>query len=94
MDGSTASGPPAAFRVCPGCRALPFETSFNTGHGRKKFAAGVQTSSNDWHNMSDQEVLPTWQFAVEGAQSIGASCDFNDAYNGGNSIKFEGMIAG
>ena len=73
---------------------LPFETSFNTGHGRKKFAAGVQTSSNDWHNMSDQEVLPTWQFAVEGAQSIGASFDFNDAYNGGNSIKFEGMITG
>lgn len=73
---------------------LPFETSFNSGHGRKKFVEGNQTSSSDWHNMSDQELLPTWQFAVEGSQSIEASFDFNDAYNGGNSIKFEGMIAG
>ena len=73
---------------------LPFETSFNSGHGRKEFVEGNQTSSSDWHNMSDQELLPTWQFAVEGSQSIEASFDFNDAYNGGNSIKFEGMITG
>ncbi|NQY30159.1 MAG: T9SS type A sorting domain-containing protein [Flavobacteriaceae bacterium] len=73
---------------------LPFETSFNTGHGRKKFVTGTETSSSDWHNMSDQEILPTWQFAVEGNQSIGASFDFNDAYNGGNSVKLDGMITG
>jgi len=73
---------------------LPFETSFNTGHGRKKFTDGTETSSSDWHNMSDQELLPTWQFAVEGNQSITASFDFNDAYNGGNSIKFDGIITG
>jgi len=73
---------------------VPFETSFNTGHGRKKFTTGTETSSSDWHNMSDQEVLPTWQFAVEGNQSIGASFNFNDAYNGGNSVKFDGIITG
>jgi len=74
--------------------ALPFETNFNTGHGRKKFTDGTEASSSDWHNMADQEVLPTWQFAVEGNQSITASFDFNDAYNGGNSIKFDGTITG
>ncbi len=74
--------------------SLPFETCFNSGHGRKKFVAGTQTSSSDWHNMSDQDILPTWQFAVEGNQSIGASFDFSDAYNGGNSVKLEGMITG
>ena len=74
--------------------SLPFETCFNSGHGRKKFVAGTQTSSSDWHNMSDQDILPTWQFAVEGNQSIGASFDFNDAYNGGNSVKLDGMITG
>ena len=74
--------------------SLPFETCFNSGHGRKKFTDGVETSSNDWHNMSDQEVLPTWQFAVEGSSSINASFDFNDAYNGGNSVKLDGMITG
>ena len=73
---------------------VPFETSFNTGHGRKKFTTGTETSSSDWHNMSVQEVLPTWQFAVEGNQSIGASFDFNDAYNGGNSVKLDGIITG
>lgn len=74
--------------------SLPFETSFNSGHGRKKFVDGVEVGSSDWHNMSDQEILPTWQFAVEGNQSIAASFDFDDAYNGGNSIKLEGMITG
>jgi len=74
--------------------SVPFETSFNTGHGRKKFTDGTETSSSDWHNMSDQEVLPTWQFAREGSSSIAASFDFNDAYNGGNSIKFDGTITG
>lgn len=74
--------------------SLPFETCFNTGHGRRKFVGGIQTSSNDWHNMSDQDVLPTWQFALEGSSSISASYDFNDAYNGGSSVKFNGMITG
>jgi len=73
---------------------LPFETSFNTGHGRKKFVEGAQTGFSDWHNVSNQEILPTWQFAVEGNQSIEAFFNFNDAYNGGNSIKFDGMITG
>jgi len=73
---------------------LPFETSFNTGHGRKKFTDGTETSSTDWHNMSDQDILPTWQFARQGSSSIACSFDFNDAYNGGSSIKFDGMITG
>jgi len=74
--------------------SLPFVTCFNSGHGRKKFVAGVQTSTNDWHNMSDQDILPTWQFAINESSSISASFDFNDAYNGGNSVKFDGMIIG
>ncbi len=73
---------------------LPFETNFNTGHGTSKFTNGVETSTADWHNMDAQEILPTWQFAREGNTSINCSFDFTDAYNGGNSMKFDGMITG
>ena len=94
IDGSGFKGVSNWVPATSVINTLPFETNFNTGHGRKKFTNGIEVSSSDWHNMSDQELLPTWQFAVEGNQSIGASFDFGEAYNGGNSIVIEGMITG
>lgn len=72
-------------------RTLPFETSFNTGHGLKKFEKGVQIASKPWHNMNNQDVLPTWQFAFS-SNDLSASWDFFDAYNGGNSLKIIGNL--
>jgi endo-beta-N-acetylglucosaminidase D len=72
--------------------SLPFETNFSTGAGTKKFIEGVQTSSASWHNMNDQDVLPTWEWAFSQNGSLTAKWDFNDAYNGGNSIKVTGTV--
>lgn len=72
-------------------RTLPFETSFNTGHGLKKFEKGIQIASKPWHNMNDQDILPTWQFAFS-SNDLSASWDFFDAYNGGSSLKVAGNV--
>lgn len=72
-------------------RTLPFETSFNTGHGLKKFKKGIQIASKPWHNMNDQDILPTWQFAFS-SNDLSASWDFFDAYNGGSSLKITGNV--
>ncbi len=71
---------------------IPFETNFNTGNGLKKFTEGIETSNNPWHNMSDQDILPTWQFAFSQDDVLNARWDFENAYNGGSSLKVEGTI--
>ena len=72
--------------------SLPFETNFSTGHGTKKFTDGVQISSASWHNMNSQDVLPTWEWAFSQNGLLSAKWDFNDAYNGGNSINVSGTL--
>ncbi|GAB5398714.1 MAG: hypothetical protein Aureis2KO_02990 [Aureisphaera sp.] len=69
---------------------MPFETNFNTGHGLKKFEQGVETSTDPWHNLNDQDILPTWQFAFSEGAFFNASWDFDIAYNGGSSLRIEG----
>lgn len=71
--------------------SLPFETSFNTGHGRIFANQGSETTK-DWHDMSKQEILPSWQWAMTGNNNISASFDFTTAYNGGNSVKVNGNL--
>ncbi len=71
---------------------MPFETNFSTGHGLKKYAQGVQTSSVSWHNMNDQDILPTWQWAFSANNVLTANWDFNDAYNLGSSLKISGNL--
>lgn len=71
---------------------MPFETNFNTGHGLKKFEQGTETSASPWHNMNDQDILPTWQFAFSETNVLSAVWDFEDAYNGGSSLKIEGEL--
>ncbi|MDC8002741.1 T9SS type A sorting domain-containing protein [Aureisphaera galaxeae] len=69
---------------------IPFETNFNTGHGLKKFTEGTETSSDPWHNLNDQDILPTWQFAFSENAFFSASWDFDLAYNGGSSLRIDG----
>lgn len=71
---------------------VPFETNFNTGHGFSKFEEGTQVSTSPWHNMNDQDILPTWQFAFSENSDLNATWDFDRAYNGGSSLKVEGNI--
>jgi endo-beta-N-acetylglucosaminidase D len=71
---------------------MPFETNFCTGHGTKKFTEGVQTGSDSWHDMNQQAILPTWQFAFSENNILSANWDFNDAYSEGNSLKVSGNL--
>ncbi|MDE8209717.1 discoidin domain-containing protein [Erysipelothrix rhusiopathiae] len=71
-----------------------FQTSFNSGHGRKWFTDGVLTRDGAWHNRAIQDIMPTWRFWVKdhkaGQARAAIAYDFDDAYNGGNALKIEG----
>ncbi|MCI9273428.1 MAG: endo-beta-N-acetylglucosaminidase [Clostridiales bacterium] len=71
----------------------PFTTNFNTGHGSQWFVDGEVSRTEGWNNRSAQDILPTWTWTVQsqGGKLQGAY-DFNDAYNGGNSVKFAGDL--
>lgn len=64
---------------------LPFSTRFNTGHGLFKAQLGKKVSGA-WHDISQQDILPTWQFAVKGNANTSVFYDFDNAYMGGNSL--------
>ncbi|MGY3775708.1 endo-beta-N-acetylglucosaminidase [Helcococcus sueciensis] len=71
-----------------------FYTSFNTGHGRHWFKDGNKVVTQDWNSRSVQDVLPTWTWwtNTDKGQPLNAYYDFEDAYNGGSSVKLYGKI--
>jgi len=71
---------------------IPFNTNFCTGHGTKKFSEGAEISANSWHNMNEQDILPTWQFAFSTNGILTAGWDFDTAFNKGNSLKISGNL--
>lgn len=72
-----------------------FTTSFNTGHGRKWFVDGKVSKDSEWNYRSVSGVLPTWRWwQTSTGGKLRAEYDFTDAYNGGNSLKFSGDVAG
>jgi len=64
---------------------LPFDTSFNTGHG-KFVARKGEVQLGEWFDIGQQDILPTWQFAVQGNENLSVFFDFEQAYNGGSSL--------
>ena len=72
--------------------ALPFVTNFNTGQGQMLIENG-QKVLNGWTDMSKQDVLPTWQFAVYGNASMSVEYDFEQVFSGGSSLAFKGMLS-
>jgi len=71
--------------------AIPFDSDFSTGHGTKNFSLGAQTSTQSWHNMNKQAILPTWQWAFS-EPSLTVNWDFDNAYSNGNSLKVTGNL--
>ncbi len=65
--------------------SLPFVTSFNTGHGFFKAKDGKPVPG-EWHDISQQDILPSWQFAISGTDKLEIFYDFAQAYAGGNSL--------
>lgn len=72
---------------------LPFVTRFNTGHGKAFFVEGQRSSQQEWNNVGVQDVLPTWRFWLESdGTPLMPSLDFEQAYNGGSSLKISGDL--
>ncbi|MBW8324265.1 MAG: RICIN domain-containing protein [Prolixibacteraceae bacterium] len=69
--------------------SLPFETSFNVGQG-KIWAVDGKILPQNWSSISSQDILPSWQWAVSGNWVVKPQYDFDDAYNGGSSVKING----
>ncbi|MGI5506829.1 endo-beta-N-acetylglucosaminidase [Lentzea sp. CA-135723] len=71
--------------------SLPFVTNFNTGHGRKFAVGGTVRSTQQWNNLSLQDVLPTWRWSVSGTGTkVTPSLDWDDPYDGGTGLKITG----
>ncbi|QYJ75707.1 endo-beta-N-acetylglucosaminidase [Shewanella sp. FJAT-52076] len=71
--------------------SLPLRTGFNTGQGKQWVEKG-EVKGGPWTNMGRQDLLPTWQFASEGALKL--SFDFDTVYQGGSSLAVNGQSPG
>lgn len=72
----------------------PFITNFNTGQGTNGFwINGTLLSTKPWHNLSTQDILPTWRWASQSSGTpLSVGWDFTTAYNGGNSLLINGSL--
>ena len=91
--------------------SLPFLTSFNTGQGLYWFAQGQRqrapflpsdasaapaSTDSAWSDISQQDILPTWQFALQGKAAAAATVqyDFQHGWSGGSSLWLQVQKAG
>ena len=90
---------------------LPFVSSFNTGQGLYWFEQGERqpapflnaakdataTATNSgWSDISQQDILPTWQFALQGSAAAASTLqyDFDQGWSGGSSLLLQVRKAG
>ena len=73
-----------------------FVTNFNMGQGYNYWVNGELSRSGEWNNLSLQDVVPTWRWLVESDSStpVEVQLDFGEAYQGGSSLEFTGMVSG
>ncbi|QKV96843.1 endo-beta-N-acetylglucosaminidase [Streptomyces sp. NA02950] len=71
--------------------ALPFATSFNTGHGMRWYEEGTALSDTAWTHLGLQDRLPgrRWVVRTTGARPT-VNFDFADAWRGGSSLLVDG----
>ncbi len=69
------------------CLSKPFTTFFNRGQGLGYFIQGKQVSSDNWYDVSQQEMLPTYRF------SDTMSFDYQKVYHGGSSLLISSEVA-
>ena len=73
--------------------ALPFATTFNTGHGLRWYEDGAVTSAGPWNHLGLQDRLPPRRWAVRTAGlRPEVSLDFADAWRGGSSLLVRGAL--
>ena len=77
--------------------ALPFLTNFNVGNGDAFYLDGEKVKEGTFNNRSIQDVMPTYRWMIDNQKGnqLSAEIAYEDAYNGGSSIKLSGeMTAG
>ncbi|TRX53363.1 hypothetical protein FNH22_20930 [Fulvivirga sp. M361] len=67
---------------------IPFITHFNYGLGRFYNEEGKQLFEKEWHNLSSQDILPSWQWDVD-TTLVKITFDFNESYTGGSSLRMD-----
>ena len=72
---------------------LPFTTNFNYGLGRFYNENGQRVSDREWHNLSIQDVLPTWQWNVDSTK-VTVNYNFTESYTGGSCLEINSMSEG
>ncbi|WP_432036003.1 endo-beta-N-acetylglucosaminidase [Streptomyces cucumeris] len=73
--------------------ALPFATSFNTGHGLRWYEKGEAVSDTAWNHLGLQDRLPGRRWVVRtGAARPTVTFDFADAWRGGSSLLVDGVL--
>ncbi|MEU8887621.1 endo-beta-N-acetylglucosaminidase [Streptomyces sp. NPDC048442] len=71
--------------------ALPFATSFNTGHGTGWYEDGRRTGDTGWNHLGLQDLLPSrrWTVRTSGRRPQ-VGFDFDAAWRGGSSLLVQG----
>ncbi|MGW7003594.1 endo-beta-N-acetylglucosaminidase, partial [Streptomyces sp. NPDC054933] len=73
--------------------ALPFATSFNTGHGLGWYEQGVRLADTPWNHLGLQDRLPARRWVVRTTAARPAvGFDFADAWHGGSSLLVNGAL--
>lgn len=71
-----------------------FQTYFNAGHGKHWFVDGEIAKNAPWNSRGIQDIMPTWRWWIDNTNAmITGRYDFDDAFNGGTSLTFEGDLA-
>ncbi|MBB1253037.1 GH85 family endohexosaminidase C-terminal domain-containing protein, partial [Streptomyces alkaliterrae] len=71
--------------------ALPFGTTFNTGHGTAWYEAGRRASDTEWNHLGLQDPLPARRWAIHGnGPRPTVTLDFAAAWHGGSSLLLDG----
>ncbi|MFG2287472.1 endo-beta-N-acetylglucosaminidase [Streptomyces sp. NPDC048595] len=73
--------------------ALPFASTFNTGHGLRWYEDGAVSSEAPWNHLGLQDRLPPrrWSVWTKGRRPD-VSLDFADAWRGGSSLLVRGAL--
>jgi hypothetical protein len=76
------------------CAALPLWTNFCSGRGRQLVVSGSRVGPGGWWNMSLQQLQPgLLQQGRPGALPLAVSYDFDNVFDGGNSLRVTGPLA-
>ncbi|MGX7245010.1 endo-beta-N-acetylglucosaminidase [Enterococcus quebecensis] len=74
--------------------STPFLTNFNVGNGDAFYQNGTKVKDGTFNNRSIQDVMPTYRWVIDNdaGNQLGATISYEDAFNGGSSIKLSGPM--